>query len=163
MPEFRIRGAQNADAAFLGEMLYEASNWNGRNLPSRAAMFDDPKLMRYVSGWKRPQDDGVVALDHNDVPIGACWFRVLPKTEAGYGYVAAGVPEITLGVRPIWRAKGIGRALLRSTVVLAAGRGHQRLSLSVERANHAQRLYVSEGFVTVESGVDSDTMVRALR
>ena len=37
-----------------------------------------------------------------------------------------------------------------------------RLSLSVERANFAHRLYVSEGYVTVDSGADSDTMVRSV-
>jgi len=32
----------------------------------------------------------------------------------------------------------------------------------VERANFAQRLYISEGYITVESGENSDTMVRAV-
>lgn len=75
----------------------------------------------------------------------------------------AGVPELTLGVRPIHRARGVGRTLLRATCAVATGRGHRRISLSVERANFASRLYVSEGFATLTSGRDADTMVKTLR
>ena len=46
---------------------------------------------------------------------------------------------------------------------LARTAGHQRVSLSVERANFAQRLYRSEGFVVAASGRDADTMVKTLR
>ncbi len=88
---------------------------------------------------------------------------MLPEHEAGYGWVDNGVPELTLGVKPIWRAQGVGRALLRAACALAAQRGYQRISLSVERANFAQRLYITEGFTTVDSGKDSDTMVKTLR
>ncbi|MFB9717740.1 hypothetical protein [Planobispora longispora] len=36
------------------------------------------------------------------------------------------------------------------------------LCLSVERANRARRLYAAEGFTTVGSGPDSDTMIMVL-
>lgn len=74
-----------------------------------------------------------------------------------------GVPELTLGVNPQWRAQGVGRALLQTLAGLAAASGASRLSLSVERANFAQRLYVSEGYITVESRATADTMVRVVR
>lgn len=144
-------------------MLVEAANWRKDRIRPRVELLADPKVTRYVRGWPRPADGGVLALDPQAGPIGACWFRVLPKQDAGYGWVAAGVPELTLGVRPIWRAQGVGRALLQAACALAQRRGHQRISLSVERANFAQRLYISEGFVTIDSGPDSDTMVKPLR
>jgi GNAT superfamily N-acetyltransferase len=123
----------------------------------------DSAVNRYLKGWKRASDDGMLALDGNGAPIGACWYRVLAKSEPGGGFVAPGVPELTLGVRPLWRAQGVGRTLLRAVCDLATERGHQRISLSVERTNFAHRLYVSEGFTTIDSGRDSDTMVRTLR
>jgi GNAT superfamily N-acetyltransferase len=66
-------------------------------------------------------------------------------------------------VNPQWRAQGIGRALLKAITRQALAAGHSRLSLSVERANFAHRLYVSEGYITVGSGESSDTMVATLR
>src|SRR5438309_310439 len=154
---YRIRQAESGDATFLADMLVEASNWSPMRVRPRVELLADPKVVRYLRGWKRPGDDGVVAVDDQDEPVGACWYRVLPKEEAGYGWVASGVPELTLGVRPIHRARGVGRALLRAACESAARQGHQRISLSVERANFAQRLYASEGFVTLESGEDADT------
>ncbi|GAA2754502.1 GNAT family N-acetyltransferase [Amnibacterium kyonggiense] len=160
---YRIRRATRADASFLVEMACEAANRHPDRVRPKADLLADPAVMRYARGWKRPADDGVVAVDDSGESIGACWYRVLPRNDAGHGFVASGVPELTLGVRPMWRARGVGRALLEAACDLARESGHQRVSLSVERANFAERLYRSEGFVVVESGADADTMVRALR
>lgn len=40
--------------------------------------------------------------------------------------------------------------------------GITRICLSVERANRARSLYINEGFTTVESGPDSDTMIKVV-
>src|SRR3954452_10505938 len=144
-------------------MLVEAADWRGDRTRPKVQLLADPLVNRYLKGWKRAADDGVLAVDDNGAPIGACWYRVLGKSEPGYGFGPAGVPELTLGVRQLWRAQGVGRTLLRALCDVATERGHQRISLSVERANFAQRLYVSEAFSTVRSGKDSDVMVRTLR
>ena len=159
----RIRPAEQTDAPFLADMLVEAFDWTAAHARSRVELLADANVSRYLRGWRRPGDGGVVAVDDHGVPLGACWYRVLPKRDAGYGWVGPGVPELTLGVRPIHRAKGLGRSLLVAACAQAAAAGHQRISLSVERANFAWRLYVSEGFVVTESGTDSDTMVKTLR
>lgn len=159
----RLRAATRADGAFLVEMTCEAANWNPDRVRPKTDLLADRAVTRYARGWKGPADGGVVAVDANDEPIGACWYRVLPQDDPGYGFVATGVPELTLGVRPMWRAQGVGRALLEAACAAAARAGHQRVSLSVERANFAHRLYRSAGFTVVSSGVDSDTMVKTLR
>lgn len=162
MALFRIRPAAAADARFLGDMLVEASNWSAASARPRVAVLEDPHVFRYIVGWKRPGDFGSVAVDENGTALGACWGRLFPADEPGYGFIAAGVPELTLGVGSQWRTRGVGRALLRAVAEQAVAAGHNRLSLSVERANFAQRLYLGEGFVTVESGENSDTMVRSV-
>jgi len=77
--------------------------------------------------------------------------------------VYAGVAEVSVYVSAKARGRGVGRALLRELATTAAARGHARVSLSVQRGNFAQRLYVSEGYVTVASRDDADTMVRTVR
>jgi GNAT superfamily N-acetyltransferase len=160
---YGIRRAEPGDASFLVEMVCEAANWHPDRVRPKVDLMADSTVMRYARGWQRPADDGMIAVDEVGNPIGACWYRVLPHNEPGHGFVASGVPELTLGVRPVWRAQGVGRALLVAACDLARTAGHQRISLSVERANFAQRLYRSEGFVVVESGAGSDTMVKTLR
>jgi GNAT superfamily N-acetyltransferase len=159
---FSVRPGTADDVRFIVDMLVEAANWDPMHRQPRVAVLADPMVAHYISGWPRPSDRALIAIDGDETPIGACWFRIFPRNSPGYGWVASGVPELGLGVSPVWRAQGVGRELLRQTLALAASLGHQRLSLSVERANYAQRLYQSEGFVVVSSGENADTMVKAL-
>ena len=159
MNDVGIRAATPADADFLVDMLVEAVNWlPERNWP-RERILSDPALAHYVAGWMRRDDVGVVAVDPADRPVGAAWFRYLTAADPGYGYVSDDVPELTIGVVNAWRGRGVGRMLLRAVLDAAGERGIRTVSLSVERANVAARLYAAEGFRTVESFTDADTMV----
>lgn len=159
---FRIRPAVQGDGAFLADMVVEAANWRAGAARPRHEILADAHHSRYLAGWMRPGDAGVVALDPQGDPIGASWYRMLPRTEPGFGYVGTGVPELIIGVRPIWRAHGVGRALLQALVTRAQTQGHSRLSLSVQRGNYAVVLYRSEGFAVTEAGNGRDTMVKRL-
>lgn len=163
MTGFRIRQANGDDARILSDMLVEAANWNFARPRPRVTVLEDPAVLRYVAGWKRPGDFGCVAEDAHGAAVGACWARLFPADAPGSGFVAVGVPELTLGVNPQWRAQGVGRALLQALGREAVASGAARLSLSVDRGNFAQRLYVSEGYVTVGSRETADTMVRPVR
>jgi GNAT superfamily N-acetyltransferase len=160
---YSIRAARVDDGPFLADMLVEASNWNWTKTRRRVDVMADPESRRHVAGWPRPGDLGSVAETPDGDRIGACWFRLLTAAEPGHGFVATGVPELTLGVKPLWRAQGVGRALLQAALRQAAGAGYARISLSVDHGNFATRLYISEGFQTISHQDDSDTMVRNLR
>ncbi|WP_313543333.1 GNAT family N-acetyltransferase [Leifsonia aquatica] len=163
MSGYRIRPAVGEDARTIADMLVEAVNWNAVRMRPRVTVLEDPVVSRYIAGWMRPGDFGCVAEDLRGSPVGACWARLFPADAPGTGFVAPGVPELTLGVNPQWRARGVGRALLKEVGRRGAASGVARLSLSVERSNFAQRLYVSEGYVTVASDERADIMVRSLR
>jgi GNAT superfamily N-acetyltransferase len=162
MATFRVRPAVQADGAFLGDMVVEAANWRqGAALPKHQVL-TSPEHSRYITGWMRGGDTGFIALDGTDQPIGAAWYRLLPRTDPGFGYVGTNVPEMIIGVRPIWRAHGVGRSLLQALTRQARADGYARLSLSVERGNFAVTLYRSEGFAVTQSGIGRDTMVKRL-
>ncbi|MHC2999200.1 GNAT family N-acetyltransferase [Microbacterium sp. HJ5] len=160
---FRVRDATQADGAFLGDMVVEAANWRPGAARPKHQLIAGSEHSRYVSGWKQPGDAGFVAEDAHGQPIGAAWYRMLPRTDPGFGYIGTGVPELIIGVRPIWRAHGVGRALLQRLCDHARSQGFARISLSVERGNFAATLYRSEGFAVVEAGHGRDTMVKRLR
>lgn len=157
---FSLRRAAQTDAKFLGDMLVEAANWRAGGVRPRHEVLTSVEHRRYLAGWKRAADDGLVAVGDDGEPVGAAWFRVLPQNEPGLGFVAVAVPELIIGVHPIWRARGVGRSLLRGVVLLAGAQGHARISLSVERDNFARNLYRSEGFAVAGQGIARDTMVR---
>lgn len=160
---FRVRPAAQADGGFLGDMVVEAANWRQGGIRTKYEVMAVPDFSRYVTGWMRPGDAGFVAVDGQDQPIGSAWYRMLPRTDPGFGYVGTGVPELTIGVRPIWRAHGVGRALLQQLCAHARAQGFARISLSVERGNHAQQFYRTEGFAVTQAGHGRDTMVKRLR
>jgi GNAT superfamily N-acetyltransferase len=160
---YRIRPALASDAGFLADMLVEAVNWSAEWRPkSRDRILSAPDTAHYLIGWPRDTDLGVLA-EAAGQPVGAAWLRFLPASDPGYGFVAADVPELTIGVAAGWRGRGVGRALLRAIAGHARARGIARISLSVERKNYAQRLYLSEGYRIVDSSdAQSDTMIKDL-
>lgn len=162
MSFYRIREATASDAIVLTEALVDAANWDVNRQQPRVTVLADPMRRQYIASWPRPGDVGFIAEDAEGEPIGACWYRVFAADRPGFAAIP-GVPELTLGVRPVWRAQGVGRSLLKATLAAAAAAGHSRMALSVDRGNFAQRLYISEGFVTVSSGDTAVVMVRNAR
>ena len=158
-----IRPAGPEEGTFLGDMLVEAVNWSPQwKKKSRQRILATPKSAQYITGWPRDTDLGVIA-EAEGQPIGAAWLRFRPATDPGYGFVAPDIPELTLGVAATWRRQGVGRALLQALADRARSAGIRQISLSVERKNHAQRLYLSAGYQVVDSSdANSDTMLKTL-
>jgi GNAT superfamily N-acetyltransferase len=162
VPAFTVRDALPADGVFLADMVVEAANWRPGSARPRHEVLASDDYQRYIAGWRRPGDVGLIAQNEGGEPVGAAWYRTFPRSEPGFGYVGTGVPELVIGVRPIWRAHGVGRMLLQRLGESARAQGVARLSLSVERDNFAVTLYRSEGFAVVSRGSGRDTMVKRL-
>lgn len=149
-----IRAAQASDGDFLLEMLVVAADWRpGSRRLTVADVLAEPSLAHYVVGWPRAGDFGDVAEAGRGTPIGAAWCRLFPTDDPGYGFVAADVPEVSIGVVERARGAGVGRRLMERLVESAGERGVARLSLSVEVDNHARELYARLGFVEVHHAV----------
>lgn len=155
-----LRPAGPDDAGFLAEVLALAAFWRP---DGPAGTVEDvlrrPELARYVAGWPRDGDLGVVADDGR--LVGAAWLRHLPADDAGYGFVDALTPELTIGVVAAYRGRGVGRRLLVALLDAARDAGIGRVSLSVEPDNPALRLYEDVGFRRV--GVRGGAVTLLLR
>ncbi|MCM1012724.1 MULTISPECIES: GNAT family N-acetyltransferase [unclassified Brevibacterium] len=81
---------------------------------------------------------------------------------AGYGWVAADIPELSIAVLPAYQGQGIGGALLDVLLTLARLSRVRAVSLAVEDGNGAAHLYRSRGFAPVGRSGDSDLLVRQL-
>jgi GNAT superfamily N-acetyltransferase len=148
-----VRAATTDDVSVLHAALLHAFNWE----PTREALpLEHPMLATYRDGWGAPGDLGVVA-EEDGVAIGAAFCRLVH----GYGFVDERTPEVGIGIEPEWRGRGVGTALLEALIALAAEHGFTRLSLSVEPANPALRLYERLGWRAV--GVDDGGSIVMLR
>ena len=141
-------------------MLWLASNWRDESAgPDEWPNEDVPR--RYVAGFGRPGDGGVVA-EADGEPAGAAWYRLLPASDAGYGYVADDVPELTIAVAAGHRGRGVAAGLIERLKAMAAGEGFRALSLSVELDNPARRIYERAGFAPAGRSGGSVTLLAAL-
>ena len=158
----RVRRAEAGDGELLFAMLLEAMNW----APDRARftvadVLSRPELAHYVAGFPRPGDLGVVAED-GEGPLGAAWWRTFGADDPGYGFVDESTPEVSIGVLPTERGRGIGTLLLAALAHEARAAGLGALSLSVEFENRAARLYRRAGYQVVGDDGSAFTMVLPL-
>ncbi|WP_432950913.1 N-acetyltransferase family protein [Kribbella sp. CA-253562] len=156
-----LRPATADDFDLLSAMLLEAYNWDGQPRFTMDQLRAEDHAWRYVDGWMRPGDFGIVA-ELDSRPIGAAWARLLTADRPGYGYVGDDVPELSIGVNAHSRGQGAGRALLTALIDAARQAAYGQISLSVEPDNHAAELYRSLGFRTIGRNGGSDTMVLEL-
>ena len=103
----------------------------------------------------------MIALDDGN-PVGAAWYRLFKQEEPGYGFVDEQTPELSIAVVPSRRGKGYGEELLQALLQEAKANGFTQISLSVEPANPALRLYERFGFEKVGESGGSWTMLARL-
>ena len=158
-PDFTLRLAATGDEPVLRDMLYFAVFVPPGSPPPDYSVVAQPAVARYVNGWGRRGDDGIIAVASNGEPIGAAWLRLWPEHDRGYGFIDAFTPELCVAVRPEVRGGGIGTQLLRR-LLQRADESHDCMSLSVSVQNPAVRLYERLGFASVAVVGASRTMRR---
>jgi ribosomal protein S18 acetylase RimI-like enzyme len=163
MDDLTLEPATTADARFLAAMLGEAFSWRDPDgtLPV-SEVLGRPEVARYVEGWGRPGDRGLIA-NVGGAPAGAVWIRRFTADDHAYGFVDAETPELSIAVERRHRGIGIGRCLLAGILAQAALDGHAHVSLSVEVDNRARRLYERFGFQELERVDGAVTMLATLR
>lgn len=156
-----VRRATRDDSPLLEQMLAIDADWrpDGRVRPMRDVM-RQPELAHYVSGWPRIGDVGFIA--EVERPIGAAWWRYFTEADPGFGFVDTMTPEVSVGVVGHARGRGVSTSLLDALITEGRDLAVPALSLSVEVANPALRLYQRLGFVPAGSGGGALTMVMKL-
>jgi ribosomal protein S18 acetylase RimI-like enzyme len=76
------------------------------------------------------KDLGLYALSEHKI-AGAAWIRLLSKDDKAEGYIDEKTPILTIAVKPEFRSKGIGSAMLEQ-LFLEAGSLYEKISVSVD-------------------------------
>lgn len=146
---YLIRPLAIADEPFLWEMLFEAAHLAEDGATSVDAAKNSPILSRYVKGWGREGDLGVMAIaPQTEQRVGAAWVRLWPEGNHGFGFVRPDIPELAIAVLPQYRGQGVGTQLIKQLISVAAD-VYPALSLSVRANNPAVRLYERLGFQAI--------------
>jgi ribosomal protein S18 acetylase RimI-like enzyme len=131
-----IRPVTSADEEFLWWILFYASHSGDEDGVTLDQVKNDPALARYVEGWGRPGDLGVVCERSGDL-LGAAWL------------VADEIPELAIATRPGHEGNGIGSLMLGALIGRAAG-CYPAITLNVRLGNPAIGLYRRFGFTELE-------------
>ncbi len=126
----------------------------GVSPPSREVIYE-PSLYHYIEGFGR-QGDVCFACENDGKIVGTAWSRILDTADnKGYGNTGDGIPELAVSVLSEFRNRGIGAELLRRLHAALGELGYRQISLSVQKANPALRLYERCGYETIkEQGTD---------
>ena len=158
----KIRKIEKNEVGFLGSMLYEAIFVpHGKPAPPKD-IIRKQSLSKYIDNWYKDQYDIALVAEVKNQLIGAIWGRLFDNENKGYGFIDNHTPELVMAIRSEFRNKGIGTNLLTSLFSEYQKIGVDQLSLSVDKANGAIRLYEKMDFKIVEEQGTSWTMKKQL-
>ncbi|MGO3796031.1 MAG: GNAT family N-acetyltransferase [Pauljensenia sp.] len=157
MDDVVIRELDADRSGILETGTWTALNWENRRFTLEQVR-SSPDFRRYTRLLPERGDFALVAEGAGTL-VGVVSVLFLPEEDAGYGWIAPEVPELSLSVMRGHRHHGWGRRLLRAALDRAAERGVTGVSLSVEPANRAAvALYRSEGFIDVPGREEDGVM-----
>lgn len=150
-----IRPLRPDETPLLRDFLYEAIYLpEGMPSPPRSVI-DLPKLQVYIRDFGIRPDDYCLVADTNNKVAGAVWARQMND----YGHVDSCTPSLAISLYREFRGKGIGTRLMKEMIALLHSKGYMQVSLSVQKANPAARLYTKLGFEVVRETEDEYIMV----
>ena len=143
----------------LNDFLYEAIFIpEGVSAPPKS-IIENEDLQVYVRDFGKKADDRCLVAEVGGRIVGAVWTRVMND----YGHIADGIPSLAISLYKDYRHQGIGTALLRKMLRLLQHDGYRQVSLSVQKANYAFRMYQKAGFEVLKEAEEEYLMLCELK
>lgn len=150
-----IRPLHPEEAHLLHNFLYEAIYLPEGTPPPPRSVIHLPELQVYIQNFGiQPDDHCLVAETSNNV-VGAVWVRQMND----YGHVDDHTPSLAISLYKDFRGHGVGTRLMKGMLDLLYGKGYRQVSLSVQKANPAVRLYARLGFEAVRETEEEYIMI----
>lgn len=153
-----IREIKSFEYPLLEDFLYEAIFIPDGIEPPPKSIVQEPELQIYVSHFGEKKDDRALVAEVDGKVVGAVWARMMPD----YGHIDDETPSLAISLYKAYRGLGIGTALLQAMLSFLKESGYTRTSLSVQKANHAVKLYQKVGYKVVEENDEEYIMVKYL-
>lgn len=157
--EYHIRELRKSEFPLLEHFLYEAIFIPDGCEPAPPSVVTLPELRLYIDNFGEEVHDLCSVAECNGDVVGALWSRIMND----YGHIDQETPSLAMSVDPEYRGLGIGSALLRAHLSALQKRGYPRVSLSVQKANAAVRLYRRWGFSVLSETEEEYVMAADLR
>ena len=153
-----IRKIQKKEYPLLDNFLYEAIFIPEGIEPPPKSIISSPELQIYVKHFGESKDDWGLAAEVDGKIIGAVWVRIMND----YGHIDDETPSLAISLYKEYRGFGIGTAMMKEIFVLLKTHGYKQVSLSVQKANYAAKMYRKAGFEIVRENAEEYIMVNYL-
>ena len=150
-----IREIRPEEIPVLEDFLYEAIFIpEGVPAPPRSIVKNED-MQVYVRDFGKKSDDRCLVAEEDGKIVGAVWTRIMDD----YGHLDDRTPSLAISLYGEYRSRGIGTQLMRCMQEKLKADGYQRVSLSVQKANYALRMYRKVGFVPIADHGDELLML----
>ncbi|MDE7445303.1 MAG: GNAT family N-acetyltransferase [Lachnospiraceae bacterium] len=156
--DYTIREMQEQEYPLLDNFLYEAIFIPEGIEPPPKTIITSPELQVYVERFGELEDDRGLVAEVDGKIVGAVWVRIMND----YGHIDNETPSLAISLYKEYRGFGIGTALMKKILALLKENGYKQVSLSVQKANYAAKLYLKVGFEIVRENEEEYIMVNYL-
>ena len=154
-----LRELRYNETELLKDFLYEAIFIPEGVDPPPREIIEQPELKLYYEGFGTGRADYCIVADDGGNVIGAVWTRIMND----YGHVDDETPSLAISLYKAYRGQGIGTQLMEMILALLKEKGYERVSLAVQKANYAVRMYEKVGLKTVDENDEEFIMVCDLK
>lgn len=139
----------------LEDFLYEAIFIpEGMEVPPRSVI-SLPELQTYIKDFGLLKDDFALVAEIEKQIVGAVWVRIIND----YGHIDSSTPSLAISLYKDYRKHGIVIAMMKEMLNLLRNHGYKSVSLSVQKANYAAKMYQKLGFKIVNENKDEWIMI----
>ena len=153
-----FRSIKPEEYELLKVFLYEAIFIPEGVDPPARSIIELPELALYYADFGSGPADFCIVADDDGQIVGAAWSRIMND----YGHVDDATPSLAISILKEYRGQGIGTRLLRHLLNLLKDQGYSRVSLAVQKANYAIRMYGRAGFKIINENDEEYIMLREL-
>ena len=140
--KYTIREMTAQEYPLLDDFLYEAIFVPEGVEPPSKSIITAPELQIYVKDFGTSKDDFSLVAEVENKIIGAVWVRIMNDN----GHIDDKTPSLAISLYKKYRGQGIGSSLIKEMLSLLQAHGYKHVSLSVQKANYATKLYQKIGF-----------------
>lgn len=144
--KYTIREMTAQEYPLLDDFLYEAIFVPEGVDPPSKSIITAPELQIYVKDFGTSKDDFSLVAEVENKIIGAVWVRIMND----YGHIDDKTPSLAISLYKKYRGQGIGSSLIKEMLSLLQVHDYKCVSLSVQKANYAAKLYQKIGFIIIK-------------
>lgn len=151
----QLRELKEDEVDLLRDFLYGAIYIPEGVEPPPREIIEQPELKIYYEDFGTGRADYCIVADDNGRVAGAVWTRIMND----YGHVDDETPSFAISLFKEYRRQGIGTQLMKEMLSLLKDKGYEGVSLAVQKANYAVRMYEKVGFKIVDENDEEYIMV----